>query len=520
MQTFLELKKELRALIWPPGEARTLRAAHDAQFIEAMIDLQKWVPCLQANNVSQFEQCGTYWEDAKTLVNSPNGIIRAVYTLANGEWRDKVRYESASWLDMLAWAKQLWLSVTPKNLGLPVLPTGIKFAEKAADSTIGRARCGIYAVHRQKLYVAPWIQSNETLVVEWDGVKETWSDTDGLDPDLWGNDVKEAIKLFVRWKHESAYGTDLTLKASLAQDYQAKLADLIWSCNEKTRQRERHNLDPDRDVTQDEMLASAVPAASSTTFQIGLFGDWGADDGSLSTQFTALVDVLIGKGVKRVITVGDNIYNNSVAISTLLGRLQDNFDTTFCYGNHDFDRGINDIVLYVPQSGNGRYFSVVVGPVHFFILSTDPREVDGGYVDANTSTEGSIMGEWLKVSLAMSTSPWKIVDGHHTPYSSDVNNYPGNAWMRWPFKTWGADIYLCGHGHSAEYVIGTDGFPYLQNGAGGNSIRTVHSPVTTGSQWIYRADYAVTLLTATCDKLTFEIVNTAGVTVQTVELTK
>lgn len=520
MKTFAELKDEIRRLIWPTGEARSLVASHNVSFIDVMIDLQRTVECLRVRNTSQYPHCSTYWHDAKTAVEAPKGRIHLVYTIANGNWRDKVYMDPCRWPEMLVWANQLYKSLTPVNAGLPALPTGHFYAEPSTDSTLGRARVGLWTQERGRIYVAPWIQSNETLVIEWDGIKSAWGDTDAIDEDVWDQDVRGAIQLYVRWDHERKHGTDMQMRQAAKLDYEEKRADLMLDCQQRIEEPQNRNPEMVRRITQAELTAGNVPAAATTTFSIGMIGDWGSNDGTASAQTAALVEILKVRGISRVFTLGDNVYDNdaAVALATLLAPLHD-FTTTYSYGNHDYDRGIAAITAYIPQNGNGRYFSVVYGNVHFFVLSTDPRETDGGYVDASTSTENSIMGEWLRTSLAISTARWKVVIGHHTPYTSDVNNYPGNRWMRWPFKTWGADLYLCGHGHSAELVT-IDGFNYLQNGLGGNSIRDLHSPRVTGSVWSYNSDYAVSILTATCDTLKIDIRNQADVVVETFQLTK
>ena len=127
------------------------------------------------------------------------------------------------------------------------------------------------------------------------------------------------------------------------------------------------------------------------------------------------------------------------------------------------------------------------------------------------------MGEWLRVQLALSTAKYKVVIGHHAPYTSEVNYSPGNLWMRWPFKTWGAHLYINGHAHIAELAI-VDGFPYLSCGIGGASLRG-YGADTTGTQWKYNSDYGFLKLTANCDALTVELMNRSSEVIQTVEIT-
>lgn len=517
MQTFLQLKTKLRSIIWPASEAKNLRVPHDAFFVQAMIDLQTNVDCLQDNNTSLFPACSLYWENAKTVVlDAPKGVFKRVFTIANDNWRDKVQYWSTNWTEIEGWANWLYAAITPTNAGLPKLQQGFYYAEKAVDSTIGRARVGSWAINRKKLYVAPWIQSNETLVVEWDGVKSEWLDTDGVDTTDWTPDVEDAIALYVRSRHELHFG-DPKLSRLFAAEYASSLSDIMLYCRNMTRQQE--NLIPSRPrfVSQTEVDDDVAPTAA-TSFTVALLGDWGRDSADLAGVVSSMKALSPG----RIFTLGDNVYDQGTAPFTTYFSdyiTDDQLTNLFwpSWGNHDYDYGINLLTAFFTLKNNERYYTVVYGPVQYFILSTDPREMDGGYVNLVTSTETSIMGEWLKLQLAMSTAKWKVVIGHHSPYTSDVNNTPGNKWMRWPFKAWGADIYLGAHGHNFEDII-VDDFRYIVCGLGGHSIRAFGA-ATTGVQRQYNSDYAFLKLTATCDELDVTLIDKQGTEIYGVALT-
>lgn len=531
MQTLLELKQEIRPILWPAGEARRLQPAHDRFFIRALIDLQRWVPCLQQFNTSQFGFCSTYWENAKTVIDRPIGVVRRIYTLASADWRDKVYYHSGTFDEIEFWANNLYQATTPINTGLAKLPMGYRQAEAAADSTIGRARTGIWTINRDRLYVAPWIQSNETLVVEWDGIKTDWLDTDTLNEDIWTEEVKMAIGMYVKWQHEFHYGTDRVERLDCKASYDAALSDLIWQCREETRQRETVDLGSPRIPLQSEITDDAVPSVSAEAVAWDAFiGDWGVD-GQPLIDVVALIESYTPK---NVFTLGDNIYGASgvPAPDEIWGKFWSRriFPYTGVYtpgekqtiwatwGNHDWDYGLSLETDFLPGlKNNRRYYSIVSGAVQYFIIDTDPREPDGGYVDANTSTENSIMGQWLRVSLAMSTAKWKVVIGHHGPYTSDVNNTPGAAWMRWPFAAWGADMTLWGHSHNYEEFV-VDGIPYIVNGLGGNTVRDFNGQVV-GSQFQYNLNYGAGFIEATCDTLTFRFITRNGTLIRTVVIT-
>ena len=130
---------------------------------------------------------------------------------------------------------------------------------------------------------------------------------------------------------------------------------------------------------------------------------------------------------------------------------------------------------YFTLPGNERYYDVVLGPVHFFMLDSDPREPDGHKGDAQAA--------WLQAGLAASTARWKIVVMHHPPYSSGPHG--SSSWMQWRFEAWGADAVLSGHDHLYERVTKRQ-FPYFVNGLGGQAAYAFQTPVD-GSQARYNA---------------------------------
>jgi hypothetical protein len=179
-------------------------------------------------------------------------------------------------------------------------------------------------------------------------------------------------------------------------------------------------------------------------------------------------------------------------------------------GNHDWTTNDAQPYLdYFELPGNERYYDFTWGPVHLFAVNSDSREPDG--VSSN-----SIQAQWLQQRLAESTSPWKVVVFHATPYSSGYHG--ATDWMRWPFKEWGASIVLAGHDHDYERLI-VDGFPYIVNGLGGGAIYSFGGPVE-GSQKRYNADYGALLVTADEVQITFEFYNRLGELIDSFQLSR
>jgi hypothetical protein len=305
MSLFSAFIAALRLEIWPAGEAKTLRPAHTGYIKAAMTDIQKWVPQLQVNNTSTYARCDRFWEDAKSVVEAPIGELRRVYTIVSGEdggeeWRDKVFYDSSNFEAVERWAKRLITeAVTPPNTGLPALSRGFRYEEASVDSAIGRARKGAWAIWRKNLYVVPWLQSNELLVLEWDGVKSVWADSDVVDDEIWTEDVREAVSFYVKWKHECFFGAgpnSAEARAWKAQ-YDERVSDLMITWRDRTKQQKSFEVpEAVTHLTVEQIEDDADPAADADTpcpdlpdappgetpSGVGIFSGLGSPEGSFA----------------------------------------------------------------------------------------------------------------------------------------------------------------------------------------------------------------------------------------------
>ncbi|HRJ42821.1 MAG TPA: DNRLRE domain-containing protein, partial [Caldilineaceae bacterium] len=227
-----------------------------------------------------------------------------------------------------------------------------------------------------------------------------------------------------------------------------------------------------------------------------------------------------------VITLGDNNYPDGAAstIDQHIGK--DWAEFIFPYagafgpgasenrffpslGNHDWnsitctgDSCSGPYLDYFALPGNERYYDFVKGPVHFFVIDSDPREPDGR--DAE-----SAQADWLREGLQRSSALWKVVYMHHTIHSSSLHG--SQPLLQWPYQAWGAHAVLTGHDHTYERVM-VDGFPYIVNGLGGAGIRTFGAPVA-GSVVRYNGDYGAMLVEAETTQLRFRFINRSGATI-------
>lgn len=257
--------------------------------------------------------------------------------------------------------------------------------------------------------------------------------------------------------------------------------------------------------------------------RFALIGDYG-----MGTPLTWHVALMVDSWKPDFIaTVGDNNYpdGSGEMIDENIGRFYHEYISPYrgeygeggptnrffpIPGHVDWDTdGLNPYLEYFTLPGNERYYDLIRGSVHLFMLDTDEREPSGATVDSEQA-------EWLREGLENSESPWKLVLAHHAPYTShtveDIHR------MRWPFKEWGADAVLSGYYHVYERLE-VAGLPYFVNGTGGSWV-SHFGETDIHSQFRYNDDFGAMIVDAEEDRLVFRYVNRRGKIIDKLTLTK
>jgi len=253
-------------------------------------------------------------------------------------------------------------------------------------------------------------------------------------------------------------------------------------------------------------------ACAPVSTRFAMIGDYG-EAGQAEADVAALV---ASWGPDFVVTAGDNNYplGEARTIDANIGQFYNAFIAPYrgtygagasenrffpALGNHDWYAGPAAYLDYFTLPGNERYYDVVRGPVHVFVLDSDANEPDG-------ITADSVQAEWLRAGLAASSAPWQIVVLHHTPYTSSERGPVPE--LRWPYAEWGADAVLTGHDHFYERLE-VDGIPVLINGLGGRGIYGFSTPVPE-SRLRFNADYGALLVEAGADCLSLRFFARTG----------
>jgi len=268
-------------------------------------------------------------------------------------------------------------------------------------------------------------------------------------------------------------------------------------------------------------VVAAAPAAVTNVNVVtfACIGDFGSD----GPGTRSVANFIKSWQPQFIITLGDNNYpsGSGLTIDRHLGQFYHEFIHPYLgrygrgagfnrffpsLGNHDWvASNAAPYLAYFTLPGNERYYSFVRGPVELFCVDSDRHEPDG-------ITPESVQGEWLRTSLASSTSAWKIVYFHHAPYSSGIlhGSFTNETtYMRWPFKEWGASVVLSGHDHIYERIE-VDGLTYIVNGLGGDSRDQFHYPLVPGSVKQYNADVGVLRVDVTIQALVFRFLTWNG----------
>jgi tartrate-resistant acid phosphatase type 5 len=249
----------------------------------------------------------------------------------------------------------------------------------------------------------------------------------------------------------------------------------------------------------------------AATVRFAIIGDYGVNN---ADQLSVANLVKTNFQPEFIVTAGDNNYLGADNIDDAIGKYYHSFIGNYtgdygagassnrffpALGNHDWysSGGYSAHTNYFTLPGNERYYDFVRGPVHFFVLNTDPNEPHGTSVS-------STQARWFSNRIAASASPWRVVLAQDPPYSSSE----GHAYMRWPFDDWGASIIVSGDSHQYERIM-LNGFPYVVNGAGGAGLSGFGTPLA-GSVVRYNADHGAMLVTATHTNITYEFWSVAG----------
>ena len=589
---FNELVDELTLEIWPEGVAENLVGPVKKNFAAAAVHLQRYIPCFQDKNINRFPQCSTYYQRGMTVFDAPKGRIDRVYTILSGDEDYPAPFRQANKHDVechaLAFINNIY---PPQNDGMPILPLGFKYPEEDSDfkTTVSgitttkkttkhpRAVTGLWAIEREKIWVSPWLNSDEVGVVEWHGLKQNYSDEDIVYD---STDWKRAVRLFVHKEFARDFDSDYDKYKFLTVEFNEALGDLLYECKKETEVKPFLYCDEAFDILSARRDAQFKAGTSdtevaTTSYVFAQIGDFGASSGGGAwdgTTAASVATLVKGWDPEFIITTGDNSYKGAgldmteTLYDANVGQHYSDFIHPFgafqsatytstakknkffpAVGNHDYVGESLSFFLdyFTGLPDPGRYYDFRKGAIHFFCVNSgfntagDVAETDA---KAGTGTppagetlhrgEDSVIGNWLEGRLAANKDAlWRVVYFHHSPYTTETTYKPGKTEMQWDFPGWGADAVITGHSHNYERLKDENNadFPYIVNGSGGAVLRGFESNYTglpSGITSVKRhgtaagSEHGALKGTVSGDTLKFEFYDTAGVVQDALTLTK
>ncbi len=254
--TFSEFNDAVQQAVFPDGSAENLVANHKNYVLDALIDLQIKVPCLQASHTDYLCASAGFFHCGASVFESPRGFIRSLSTLVPGDTCcQEVRYSPISKAEMNCLLETQ--SQTPccgtethpshtymvdgEYIAYPELPLYCFEYPNESDKTF-RASEGFFTIDRGQIWVSPSIQGNELIKLEWDGIKREFDDADVLDEEIFNREVQECVELYLRGKSAAIDDCDYTRAILFNNEnmqrpgqYQMRRADLIHTCEKQAR---------------------------------------------------------------------------------------------------------------------------------------------------------------------------------------------------------------------------------------------------------------------------------------------
>lgn len=215
----------------------------------------------------------------------------------------------------------------------------------------------------------------------------------------------------------------------------------------------------------DPVLADPVIAAAGDIACDPADGNYNNGTGTAQAcRQLATSDLLLGGQLARVLTLGDNQYENAT-----LDKFRTSYEPTWgrvkpitspVTGNHEYlTSGAADYFEYfgaaAGEPGQG-YYSFDVGAWHLIALNSNCSKLPAGTA-LNGCAEGSPQNDWLEDDLVAHTNTCTLAYWHHPRFSSGEH---GSSTTVAPFWTdlyaAGADVVLSGHSHNYERFMPVD----------------------------------------------------------------
>lgn len=260
--SFNQFVTNVKAVVFPEGEAENLQTTHSTYIQDALIDLQTFVPCLRDNNVD-FKTKEDFQEWCNTdFTFVQRGALHAVYAFKPSKQCKKLYYDpkSQAWID--SWMqKQACVvcgevednpSLSPDCQVLSDADTYCDSVEDLENDATFKCRRRYYTMAAgDKLILAPRFPCGYTVAIHWEGIKRKYS---GLEPITDDTELLTAVCKYVQAQVALYLDRDGPIYDRIMHprhgEYPIARANMIERCTMSRRLQERHQALNSFDVLQ------------------------------------------------------------------------------------------------------------------------------------------------------------------------------------------------------------------------------------------------------------------------------
>lgn len=280
--TYAEFKAGIKAVTMPDKESSRLNDRHDGWIASALIELQQKVPCLRGNHREYITQEATYYSCGATAFPIPPGgyvqELRVQQTANRCDYVNCIPMTEAVFRGILQNMQlcrcHALVDDTPAYLAYYGYEYDYGYYDygnydpelRPATDAIDlpcRARNRAFAIFEGNVWLWPILNSTETAILKWNGIKKSWRDGDAMPDDGdWvdetgglNREVQEVVELYFmmkRWRYDLC---DLQKAQVVEFDYRKKISEMITECQKQ------ENLPPQVHV---------IPQCQSHAFSFGL----------------------------------------------------------------------------------------------------------------------------------------------------------------------------------------------------------------------------------------------------------
>lgn len=242
--TYAEFEDAVIEQVFPESEeAENLRGNHSAYILDAVIKIQQRVKYWQQHHFEYVPYSSTFWNCGGSAFSAPRGFIKSLRVIENDDECTKVIYtpvtpEAMACLMVAPQACNCAMDVPSGtyyteaygDVDYPDVGQGFMYPDATTDKPC-RALDGSFTLQDCMIYIWPHIQSNETAILEWSGLKRLFAADDEVTFD---REFQEAVEDYVRSRSAALQDKEEDYSKARLADFNNKIGDMIFQHLEET----------------------------------------------------------------------------------------------------------------------------------------------------------------------------------------------------------------------------------------------------------------------------------------------